>query len=265
MEIKGLCGLYQGQSIKINREIIVGRDPENCSLIYPSGTDGISRIHCSINIIGDQVIITDLGSSYGTFVNGKKLAANIPTTMKNGDTFYIGNTDNQFMVSDGIIPATTAPKIINSENSVPNKNAQTVKNNSGQKNIVECNPHWVSLLKYILLCILFIFLGLKLHPVFLLGFLITVVLMVIVVKSTKLCLSSEAVIGKIGVLNTKEMMSPIRNVQDVSISQDLPGKIFGYATITVSTAGSTGTEYVFKTMSNCFEFRNEFIKQSALK
>ena len=70
------------------------------------------------------------------------------------------------------------------------------------------------------------------------------------------------VVGKTGIFNTTELTSPLRNVQDIGIKQSALGKIFGYADITVSTAGHSGAEYVFKTMNNAKRFKNEFIRLS---
>lgn len=45
-------------------------------------------------------IITDLGSSYGTFLgNGKKLTANVAEKLSTGDTFYLCDNANRFVVS----------------------------------------------------------------------------------------------------------------------------------------------------------------------
>ena len=48
----------------------------------------------------DCFIITDLGSSYGTFLgNGKKLTANVAEKLSTGDTFYLCDNANRFVVS----------------------------------------------------------------------------------------------------------------------------------------------------------------------
>ena len=44
-------------------------------------------------------MITDLGSSYGTFLgNGKKLTANVAEKLSAGDTFYLCDNTNRFVV-----------------------------------------------------------------------------------------------------------------------------------------------------------------------
>ena len=45
-------------------------------------------------------MIMDLGSSYGTFLgNGKKLTANVAEKLSAGDTFYMCDTANRFVVT----------------------------------------------------------------------------------------------------------------------------------------------------------------------
>jgi pSer/pThr/pTyr-binding forkhead associated (FHA) protein/outer membrane biosynthesis protein TonB len=47
----------------------------------------VSRIHALIEVKDDRVVITDLASSHGTFVNGKKV---VESTLKWGDTIKLG-------------------------------------------------------------------------------------------------------------------------------------------------------------------------------
>ena len=63
---------------------------------------GISGRHCQVvyDPNEDCFIITDLGSSYGTFLgNGKKLTANVAEKLSTGDTFYLCDNANRFVVS----------------------------------------------------------------------------------------------------------------------------------------------------------------------
>ena len=62
----------------------------------------ISGRHCQVvyDPNEDCFIITDLGSSYGTFLgNGKKLTANVAEKLSTGDTFYLCDNANRFVVS----------------------------------------------------------------------------------------------------------------------------------------------------------------------
>ena len=48
----------------------------------------VSRRHCEVFEVGDKLTIRDLGSSNGTFVNGKKLSGQ--STLKHGDELTVG-------------------------------------------------------------------------------------------------------------------------------------------------------------------------------
>ena len=60
-------------------ENILGRDPE-CSVHFP--VQGVSKQHMSITVTGDVAYVKDLGSSNGTFLNGKIVKRG---TVKSGD------------------------------------------------------------------------------------------------------------------------------------------------------------------------------------
>ena len=63
---------------------------------------GLGGRHCRVAYQPGEgcFIITDLGSSYGTFLgNGKKLTANVAEKLSSGDTFYLCDTGNQFVVT----------------------------------------------------------------------------------------------------------------------------------------------------------------------
>lgn len=128
--------------------------------------------------------------------------------------------------------------------------------------IVECNPHWTLAYKQIFACIVFLFLGLFVSSLFLYLAGAIFIYLIILMKSVKLYMTSDSIVGKKGIINTQRMTSPIRNVQDLSISDGLWGKVLGYGNISISTAGTSGAEYVFRRMSNCKKFQQEFIRVS---
>jgi len=53
-----------------NAEVIVGRD-SSCDIQIKAKT--VSREHCAIESQGEELILRDLGSSCGTFLDGKKI------------------------------------------------------------------------------------------------------------------------------------------------------------------------------------------------
>src|SRR5262249_4783102 len=52
----------------------------------------VSGKHCRLSRDGTSWMIEDLGSSNGTFVNGRRLNANAPLAVHHGDTITLGNS-----------------------------------------------------------------------------------------------------------------------------------------------------------------------------
>ncbi len=76
---------------------IIGRNPADCAIVYAAGTPGVSGRHCNISYDGllEQFTLTDVGSSFGTFLsNGTKLTPNVPVKLNAGDSFYVGDKAN---------------------------------------------------------------------------------------------------------------------------------------------------------------------------
>lgn len=96
--IVGVGGQYDGQSIPVEKEMVLGRDSTKCSLIY-SDIPGISSVHCKVKKSDNAIILRDLGSSFGTFKsNGEKLVPNRDYILEPGDMFYLAKPDNTFIV-----------------------------------------------------------------------------------------------------------------------------------------------------------------------
>lgn len=87
----------------------------------------------------------------------------------------------------------------------------------------------------------------------------------ILYKSTYIRLTETSVVGHIGFLKSKTLTTAIVKVQDTGLSNDLLGKILGYHTITISSAGSAGTEYVFRNMAKAQQFVERLQEQIAAK
>ena len=77
--------------------IIIGRNYD-CTICMPSDTMGISRQHCRISLSGDQLVLTDLNSSNGTYLHNIRLSPYNPVGLRRGDDFYLGGTSNRFRV-----------------------------------------------------------------------------------------------------------------------------------------------------------------------
>ncbi|MBX7219803.1 MAG: FHA domain-containing protein [Blastocatellia bacterium] len=82
---------------------IIGRDPK-CAIPLESDTE-ISRQHARIRIGltpdgTKQYLLSDLGSTNGTFLNGKRLDPNQEMLLSDGDTFDIGQHLFKFAILD---------------------------------------------------------------------------------------------------------------------------------------------------------------------
>ncbi len=77
----------------LGESLRVGRGTDN-DLVLPDGK--ASRYHAIIERKGQDYQITDLGSSNGTLVNDRRIAA--PTTLADGDRILIGDTQMIFLV-----------------------------------------------------------------------------------------------------------------------------------------------------------------------
>lgn len=100
-----VCSLstqHNGMSYPIGATpILIGRDASNCTIAYREGTPGVSGRHCSVSWDPgtEEFLITDLRSSYGTFLaNGQKLEPNVPYRCRAGESFYVGENTNMLRV-----------------------------------------------------------------------------------------------------------------------------------------------------------------------
>src|SRR5687767_346098 len=68
-----VAGEMPGQRIRLgNAPIVIGR-AEPADWILPDAE--VSRTHCRVSIAFDEVLVVDLDSSNGTFIEGKRIAA----------------------------------------------------------------------------------------------------------------------------------------------------------------------------------------------
>ncbi len=88
----GMGGMYASQRFTLDKDIIIGRDPDVCSIIFPPGTPGVSKVQCQIclNSFGVKAAVIDCDSSYGTFLNSVKLQPGSPAALNNGDIIQFG-------------------------------------------------------------------------------------------------------------------------------------------------------------------------------
>lgn len=69
-QLKAMTGTISGKMFPVTHTLIVGRDP-SCDI--PVVGAHVSRRHAEIGLRGSRLFVRDLGSSNGTFVNGKRV------------------------------------------------------------------------------------------------------------------------------------------------------------------------------------------------
>lgn len=67
------------------KEVLIGRD-EGCYIRM--GSPDISRKHCTLRATSDGILVEDLGSSNGTYINDIRIDG--PTILKGGDKLRVG-------------------------------------------------------------------------------------------------------------------------------------------------------------------------------
>lgn len=97
--ITGMKGFMANRSFNINGSIVLGRNPQKCTVCYPVDSKGISGVHCQIRQTASGYEIMDLGSSNGTFLgSGERLTPNVPVFIPDGTFFYLGSAEQLFQI-----------------------------------------------------------------------------------------------------------------------------------------------------------------------
>jgi len=60
---------------------------------------GVSRLHAAIRIVNREVVVTDLGSSNGTRVNGQKIVPHVDYPINHGDIIAVGKLKIQVIIT----------------------------------------------------------------------------------------------------------------------------------------------------------------------
>ncbi|MBI5931561.1 MAG: FHA domain-containing protein [Chloroflexi bacterium] len=89
-------GFGQPLRLTVKEEILIGRyqdglpAPDIDLTAYYGYLSGVSRRHAKIRVVDSEVILVDLGSSNGTWVNESKLMPHQTHPLKNGDIIRLG-------------------------------------------------------------------------------------------------------------------------------------------------------------------------------
>ena len=97
LRLVGTEGHFANRRFALERAMRLGRLPEKNDLVFPAQTTGVSGVHCIIQPIPEGARLTDLGSSFGTFLSdGTRLTPNEPVELKVGDGFALGSQNQKF-------------------------------------------------------------------------------------------------------------------------------------------------------------------------
>lgn len=97
--------LADGRRLPLVSGTVIGRDEDQCQVVLANDTQ-VSRLHARLEESGGNWLLTDLGSSNGTFVNGARIQ--VPTLVSPGDQILIGRT--AFMLElPGVKPVSILP------------------------------------------------------------------------------------------------------------------------------------------------------------
>ncbi len=100
VSLKVLSGTHEGKLIPIKDEkFLIGRG-ESCQLRPKS--ESISRKHCAIVQKDGRLLLIDLKSRNGTFINEKQVSADRAKILKNGDRLRCGQLEFEVMLEIGI-------------------------------------------------------------------------------------------------------------------------------------------------------------------
>ena len=94
----GISGTYANRVVTLfdGQELRVGRETGKHMLTLHG--EGVSRVHCLLTLREGSIIVRDLGSSNGTWLNGKQLTSKQDTPISKGDVLAIGSPKERFEV-----------------------------------------------------------------------------------------------------------------------------------------------------------------------
>jgi hypothetical protein len=121
--LRVLAGPHQGASFHLPEAGIqrIGRSHAHNDICLPDLH--VARVHCEVEVDGDQVVVRDCDSESGTFVNGERISKH---RLQHGDVLRLGDTQLAFMAigeDQSKPPATAAPPHASAPPPVPEVSA----------------------------------------------------------------------------------------------------------------------------------------------
>jgi len=130
-KLQVLSGSLAGQTYELKVETTtVGRVEDNA---FQIAEPSVSSHHCEILLKGDDVIVRDLNSTNGSFINGDKITESV---LKPGQTLRLGQIE--LRIDDGSpMPAPSAPKPASASAPAPAPSASSGKMRQDQTMVVK--------------------------------------------------------------------------------------------------------------------------------
>lgn len=98
--LKVLSGSHEGRELSVSGEkFLIGRS-ESCQLRPKS--ESVSRKHCIIVLKDNRVLIQDLKSRNGTYVNDKRLPTDKAKVLAGGDHLRVGKLNFEVVIEHGL-------------------------------------------------------------------------------------------------------------------------------------------------------------------
>lgn len=92
--------------LKDRKEFTLGRTVDGQPILpdvdltpFDAFSLGVSRLHAAIRIVNREVVVTDLGSSNGTRVNGQKIVPHVDYPINHGDIIAVGKLKIQVIIT----------------------------------------------------------------------------------------------------------------------------------------------------------------------
>lgn len=93
-------GVYAGRrfAVEDGAPVSLGIGP-GIGIQFPERTPGVSHSHATVTLSAGKLTVRDMGSTYGTWVNGQRLAPNTAVTLHLGDRVWLGSDQQGFIIA----------------------------------------------------------------------------------------------------------------------------------------------------------------------
>lgn len=89
--LEGLQGVFAGMRFPVKDTLILGTDWSRCNVQFPPQSPGISRVHVKLWPENGTAYAMDAGSTYGTWLDNKKMTPGLVYPLPPGATIYLGD------------------------------------------------------------------------------------------------------------------------------------------------------------------------------